>query len=651
MSVAARDKSQRLAIVPVPTSDNVLFVGYLIAVIGGYVYATALERGPDVVPYFLAIGVVGAGISVAVLEIIAQLKLGRLKAFPLPINEATAGFRKVLEREKEKIGLSQNALSVFWTPTNWRMGARVLGGFSRKLVVTGTACVAIAKEDPAALFVLRHELAHIKNRDTRLYLVVVYAYIVPIAMLAGPDQLVLIFLNVVMVFLVSTFLLRRREYLADAVAANSGQPGTQYLDFLSRMSSSERGWFHPSPARRVKALTSGSPALSISWGFLLLCALAVGGGLFNILKANVAARYTNRLPNELTGHNLIFLIIVVPFLAMFFEIAKDYRGKIPSDSSLNLAGWADKRWIPAFCAINGSWWAMTTFFRFFSLRFLRPTQLVDWAIGSCASLLIAVAWFVVGFGLLRYKRWARWAGLVLAVTSIAGHVYEFANKQDLAWFGWYQGRDYDERGISLMLFIMVGSGVAIVIGLLRRKSVSELPSEMHIRTNWSQNALAPSLMVILIVGMMAFTISTSRYALRDALNNHTEQLEAQQMPSESELPPLGGTAAAPINRGSETDPPGTIRIPPDVMAAMLVSKVEPTYPAEARQAGSQGVVRLKVRIARNGSVEYVSLISGHRNLATAAAEAVKGWKYKPYLLNGDPVEVTTEVTVKFSSGH
>ena len=81
--------------------------------------------------------------------------------------------------------------------------------------------MAIAKEDPAALFVLRHELAHIKNRDTRLYLVVVYASIVPIAMLAGSDQLGQIFLNIVMVFLVTTFLLRRREYLADAVAANS----------------------------------------------------------------------------------------------------------------------------------------------------------------------------------------------------------------------------------------------------------------------------------------------------------------------------------------------------------------------------------------------------------------------------------------------
>ena len=147
-------------------------------------------------------------------------------------------------------------------------------------------------------------------------------------------------------------------------------------------------------------------------------------------------------------------MIVISLLAMFFDVAKNYRRKIPTDSSFcESRALGGQKMGTSLCAITDSWWAMTTFFRFLSLRSLKPPQVIDWVVGSCASVLIAVAWFVVGFGLLRYRRWARWAGIVLAVTSIAGHVYEFVNKQDLAWFGWYESRDYDERGISLMLMI------------------------------------------------------------------------------------------------------------------------------------------------------------------------------------------------------
>ena len=63
-------------------------------------------------------------------QIIARRRLGKLKAVPLPVSEATARFRKVLEREKEKIGLSQNAFGVFWIPTNWCVGGQEFSGDS-----------------------------------------------------------------------------------------------------------------------------------------------------------------------------------------------------------------------------------------------------------------------------------------------------------------------------------------------------------------------------------------------------------------------------------------------------------------------------------------------------------------------------------------
>ena len=87
---------------------------------------------------------------------------------------------------------------------------------------------------------------------------------------------------------------------------------------------------------------------------------------------------------------------------------------------------------------------------------------------------------------------------------------------------------------------------------------------------------------------------------------------------------------------------------PSVMAGQIITKVAPIYPPLARQARIQGNVVLKVRISKTGDVENLQLYSGHPMLAPAAIEAVKQWKYKPYLLNGDPVEVSTTVTVNFT---
>jgi periplasmic protein TonB len=85
-----------------------------------------------------------------------------------------------------------------------------------------------------------------------------------------------------------------------------------------------------------------------------------------------------------------------------------------------------------------------------------------------------------------------------------------------------------------------------------------------------------------------------------------------------------------------------------VSAGLLVRKVNPNYPPLARQARIQGQVVLRAVIAKDGSIENLTLVSGHPMLAPAAIDAVKQWKYKPYLLNGEPVEVDTEVLVNFT---
>jgi TonB family protein len=100
------------------------------------------------------------------------------------------------------------------------------------------------------------------------------------------------------------------------------------------------------------------------------------------------------------------------------------------------------------------------------------------------------------------------------------------------------------------------------------------------------------------------------------------------------------------NTSAETSQP--VRVAPDVMSALIRKKVAPQYPETARSANIEGSVVLDVTIGKDGDVENLQIVSGHPQLVPAAIEAVKEWRYKPYLLNGEAVVVETEVTVNFT---
>jgi protein TonB len=91
-----------------------------------------------------------------------------------------------------------------------------------------------------------------------------------------------------------------------------------------------------------------------------------------------------------------------------------------------------------------------------------------------------------------------------------------------------------------------------------------------------------------------------------------------------------------------------VRVSQGVTKGLLIHRVEPTYPSLAKAARVQGDVILKAIINKNGDIQDLQLISGHPMLVPSAIEAVKQWRYKPYLLNGQPVEVETTITVIFS---
>ncbi len=94
--------------------------------------------------------------------------------------------------------------------------------------------------------------------------------------------------------------------------------------------------------------------------------------------------------------------------------------------------------------------------------------------------------------------------------------------------------------------------------------------------------------------------------------------------------------------------PQRVRVSAGVTSGLLIKRVQPNYPPLARQARIQGTVVLHAVISKEGAIENLTLVSGHPMLAPAAIDAVKQWRYKPYLLNGEPVEVDTEVQVNFT---
>jgi periplasmic protein TonB len=109
---------------------------------------------------------------------------------------------------------------------------------------------------------------------------------------------------------------------------------------------------------------------------------------------------------------------------------------------------------------------------------------------------------------------------------------------------------------------------------------------------------------------------------------------ASPSPSESAPPP----------RVAE---PQRVRVSQGVMDSMKTRDVQPEYPNEAKKKHISGDVLLKAIIDREGHVAELTLISGNSILAESAVKAVKQWRYKPYILNGKPVDIETMITVKY----
>lgn len=105
--------------------------------------------------------------------------------------------------------------------------------------------------------------------------------------------------------------------------------------------------------------------------------------------------------------------------------------------------------------------------------------------------------------------------------------------------------------------------------------------------------------------------------------------------------------AAPPPPPPKPKAPKRIRLGGQVQAAKLISKPNPIYPPLAKMARIQGSVRLEAVISRGGAIKDLKVLSGHPLLVKAALDAVQRWRYQPTMLNGEPVEVVTQIDVNF----
>lgn len=100
-----------------------------------------------------------------------------------------------------------------------------------------------------------------------------------------------------------------------------------------------------------------------------------------------------------------------------------------------------------------------------------------------------------------------------------------------------------------------------------------------------------------------------------------------------------GTTAQPVLQ--------TLNISQGVSQGLLLKKVQPIYPKTALTMHIEGAVELQATISKSGAITALKVIKGDPQLSRAAADAVKQWKYKPYMLDGEPVEIQTQITVVF----
>jgi TonB family protein len=138
---------------------------------------------------------------------------------------------------------------------------------------------------------------------------------------------------------------------------------------------------------------------------------------------------------------------------------------------------------------------------------------------------------------------------------------------------------------------------------------------------------------------------------------HTKPAPAADAPAPNMTIAMPGSGGPPANLVNESSDPAvkpilqTVNVSQGVSQGLLIKKVQPQYPRNALNLHVEGPVELMATVSKTGDISHLKVLSGEVLLKGAAVDAVKQWKYKPYLLNGEPVEIQTQITINFKLPH
>jgi periplasmic protein TonB len=231
------------------------------------------------------------------------------------------------------------------------------------------------------------------------------------------------------------------------------------------------------------------------------------------------------------------------------------------------------------------------------------------------------------------------------------------------------GRLKTKRGLTTTISVLIQVGIIIVLVLIPLIFTEALPKQQFMTFLVAPPPPPPPPPPAAAPVHVVHQVQTD--IVNGQLRTPTKIPQKIQMIKEDEAPPQmasagvvggvpggipGGSMGGVIGGIISTTPvavphiaaPTRVRVSSGVQSGLLVKRVQPNYPPLARQARIQGKVILQAQISKEGNIENLTLVSGHPMLAPAAIEAVKQWKYRPYLLNGEPVEVETQVEVNFT---
>jgi len=157
----------------------------------------------------------------------------------------------------------------------------------------------------------------------------------------------------------------------------------------------------------------------------------------------------------------------------------------------------------------------------------------------------------------------------------------------------------------------------------------------------SQRTVLPPLEVEVVAGGQHRTVQPHNNSIK-------VDMQSESAPPTQEITPAAGSPAPQTAQEVTTEASATVRLSPEAAQVLSARPVEPSYPLLAKQMKVQGAVVLEALIGKAGAIENLRVLSGPAILSSAAMEAVKQWRFKPYFQNGRPVETQARITVNFT---